>query len=342
MRADCTSGVPPTTGVPAGRPSSLGGDRPDLPDHRRGRHQVGEPVAIEAGQTEERVVVADRAGVTVVRHPVQDDRVVAWPGTRRSASGSASPWARGTSRYGTISPGRWPRSQWMWAAGSLPDSDGIPPEIWIHFRSLRGSYPWTRSGPPTYRLIASAPRESIQVIALASGSPRSSTATVPDHCDVTEIAASRSGMAPRPRSRATHARIPSHQRSGVLLGTTVVGQEEGYRLELAVEERSVDGERRHLRTGRAQVDRQDDVVVGLVPLSMVGAVRALRSRGPVHRSDPNPGRTGGVPVWSFVLFHSISGVTLGWVARVSRRGAGRTGERRSGGGPRCSTGAAAS
>ena len=59
------------------------------------------------------------------------------------------------------------------------------------------------------------------MIALASGSPCSSTATVPDHCDVTEIAASSSGSAPRPRSRATHARMPSHQAVGVLLGTTV-------------------------------------------------------------------------------------------------------------------------
>ena len=48
-----------------------------------------------------------------------------------------------------------------------------------------------------------------------TGSPWESMATVPDHCEVTEIAAKPcSGTAPRSRRRLMPATIPAHQSSG--------------------------------------------------------------------------------------------------------------------------------
>ena len=80
--------------------------------------------------------------------------------------------------------------------------EGAPPVRRIQRRSFRGSYPCTRNAPPTRSRTAFAPRESIQMIALRSGRPARSIATVPDHCDVTDTPMIEStGTAPRPTTR---------------------------------------------------------------------------------------------------------------------------------------------
>ena len=77
----------------------------------------------------------------------------------------------------------------MWAIGSFPDPDGAPPVVLIHRRTRSGPKPSNLIGPePVRSRRYGAPRESIQMIALPRGSPALSTATVPDHCDVTDTA----------------------------------------------------------------------------------------------------------------------------------------------------------
>jgi hypothetical protein len=61
----------------------------------------------------------------------------------------------------------------------------------------------------------SAPRESIQMMARMSGRPRSSTGTVPDHCELQATPTTRLGSTPEePRTRRVPWAIARHQSSG--------------------------------------------------------------------------------------------------------------------------------
>src|SRR5215468_3627164 len=65
------------------------------------------------------------------------------------------------------------------------------------------------------RLAYGAPRESIQMIALRTGSPAESTGTVPDHCAVQQTAAtSPAATVPRAISREDTWPISAHHCSG--------------------------------------------------------------------------------------------------------------------------------
>ena len=128
---------------------------------------------------------------------------------------------------------------------------------------------------------ASAPRESIQMIASCSGSPSASTATVPDHCDVTDdrddvVDRRRVARSQQP-ARAATMPVPPVGRALLERRRRRELQVDG--LELAVDELAVEGEQRDLRARRAEVDREDVLGHGSAPVTRRGgAGRGRRSR----------------------------------------------------------------
>ena len=138
--------------------------------------------------------------------------------------------------------------------------------------------------PPTSARICSAPRESIQMIASWSGSPLASTATVPDHCDVTDSADDRvdgcRGALQQPTGRAHDARPPV---GGSLLRSPARRQLEVDGFELTVDVLTRRREQRDLRARRSEIDRED--VLGRRSLRLrAGACRGRRSRPAAGRA----------------------------------------------------------
>ena len=97
----------------------------------------------------------------------------------------------------------------MWAAGSLPVGDGMPPVSLIQRRTLSRLMPCMAGKPPNCRRRCGAPRMSIQRMQFVSGAPASSTGTVPSPCVLQQTAAtSAAGTAREVARRACHPRQP--------------------------------------------------------------------------------------------------------------------------------------
>ena len=82
IAADWRSGVPATTGMPAGTPSAAAGPGSSGPRMSVAAQQVRQLRLLHPGQPQQRLVVADPVRIAVVGHPVQRDRVERTPPAR--------------------------------------------------------------------------------------------------------------------------------------------------------------------------------------------------------------------------------------------------------------------
>jgi len=76
IAADCTSGVPPTTGIP-GRDAEVPRDvLPEVAEHVGRADEIGELRAVDTEHPEETRVIVDLVEIAIVGDPVEHDRVV--------------------------------------------------------------------------------------------------------------------------------------------------------------------------------------------------------------------------------------------------------------------------